>query len=118
ARLFTELGGAIHYNSKVDKILTDGSKVKGVSVGGQTIEAPYVVCNADFPYAMTKLIDDNKARGKFSPDKIDKMDYSCSCLVFYWGVNAKFPDLAAHTFIISEDLDDNLNSIFDGRRIK
>ncbi|HHT78168.1 MAG TPA: phytoene desaturase [Clostridiaceae bacterium] len=118
ARLFTELGGVIHYHSKVDKILTDGSKVKGVSVGGQTIEAPYVVCNADFPYAMTKLIDDNKARGKFSPAKIDKMDYSCSCLVFYWGVNAKFPDLAAHTFIISEDLDDNLESIFDGRRIK
>lgn len=67
---------------------------------------------------MTNLIDDKKAKGKYTDEKIDKMDYSCSCLVFYWGVDKHYPELAAHTFIISEDLDDNLNSIFDGRRIE
>ncbi|UTC61749.1 phytoene desaturase [Treponema sp. OMZ 787] len=118
ARLFEELGGKINYNSKVDKILTEGKTVKGLLVGGEKIEAPYVVCNADFPYAMTNLIDDGRVRGKYSPEKINKMDYSCSCLVFYWGVDGTYPELPAHAFVVSEDLDDNLKSIFDGRRIK
>jgi phytoene desaturase len=117
ARLFEELGGVIHYNAKVDKILIAGKKVKGLSVGGREMNAPYVVCNADFPYAMTTLIDDPRVRGRYTPEKIKKMDYSCSCLVFYWGVEGVFPELADHTFVISTDLDDNLNSIFDGRKI-
>lgn len=118
ARLFEELGGVIHYGTHVDKILTDGKRVQGLSVGGKQIPAPYVVCNADFPYAMKNLIDEPSVRGKYTPEKIDKMEYSCSCLVFYWGVDGTFPELAAHTFMISEDLQDNLNSIFDGRKIQ
>lgn len=118
ARLFEELGGVIHYNAHVDKVLTSGKKVQGISLGGEEIHAPYVICNADFPYAMTALIEDPGVRGKYTPEKINKMDYSCSCLVFYWGLDGTFPELASHTFIISEDLEDNLNSIFDGRQIK
>lgn len=118
ARLFEELGGVIHYNAHVDKILTSGKKVQGISLVGEEIHASYVICNADFPYAMTQLIDNPETRGKYTPEKINKMDYSCSCLVFYWGIDETFPKLAAHTFIISEDLEDNLNSIFDGRKIK
>ena len=117
-RLFKELGGTIHYNHPVDEILVENKKVKGVRIGHQTYEADYVVCNADFPYAITKLTSDPNVRGKYTPKKIDKMDYSCSCLVFYWGVNKTYKDLATHTFIISEDLDDNLDSIFDGTLLK
>ena len=118
ARLFGELGGKIHYQAHVDKILTDGKRVRGILVDGQEIPAPYVVCNADFPYAITRLVDEPAARGKYTPQKIDAMDYSCSCLVFYWGVRGRCEQLAAHTFIISEDLDDNLDGIFDGRRLR
>jgi phytoene desaturase len=118
ARLFEELGGIIHYNAHVDKILTDGKAVKGISVGEEERLAPYVVCNADFPYAITELIEEPSVRGRYTPEKIEKMDYSCSCLVFYWGVEGTFPQLATHTFVISEDLEDNLNSIFDGRLIR
>lgn len=118
AKLFEELGGVIHYNTHVDKIVTKDKQVEGIIVDGKQISAPYVICNADFPYAMTNLIDDKQVHGKkYTPEKINKMDYSCSCLVFYWGLDKKYPQLAAHTFVISEDLDDNLKSIFDGRRI-
>lgn len=118
AKLFQELGGVIHYNTHVDRILTENKKVQGISVNGEEIQAPYVVCNADFPYAMTNLVKDKEVYGKYTPEKINSMDYSCSCLVFYWGLDREYPELAAHTFIISEDLDDNLNSIFDGRKIE
>lgn len=117
AKLFEELGGVIHYNTHVDKILTNNRQVTGISIDGEEINSSYVVCNADFPYAMTNLIDEEEVKGKYTQEKIDNMDYSCSCLVFYWGLDKDYPELAAHTFIISEDLDDNLNSIFDGRLI-
>ncbi len=117
ARLFEELGGTIHYNTKVDEILTEQQKVRGLKVGSEKVASDFVICNADFPYAMKNLIKEPKVRGKYTPEKIDKMDYACSCLVFYWGVDATYPDLETHTFIVSEDLDDNLERIFDGRLI-
>lgn len=118
AELFEKLGGKINYNTRVDGIVIEENKVKGVSIRDKVTEAAYVVCNADFPYAITELVKEPKARGRFTPEKVDKMDYSCSCLVFYWGVDGECEELAAHTFIISKDLDDNLERIFDGRLIE
>lgn len=135
AALFEELGGQIHYNSPVERILTeaggnrpDGNRksrhrkpkhsVVGIEVAGKTIEAPYVVCNADFPYAITRLIQEEPVRGRYTPDTVDKMKYSCSCMIFYWGVKGTFPELEVHSFIIAEDLSENLDRIFDGRLIE
>lgn len=115
ANLFEELGGVIHYQSEVEAICTHQKKVTGIRVDGKDIKTDTVICNADFPYAMKYLLQEEAARGKFSPKKIDSMEYSCSCLVFYWGVDGVYPELAAHTFVVSDDLDTNLKSIFDGR---
>ncbi len=117
AELFEELGGRIEYKSRVDSISIANRKVTGINAGGKEIPADHVICNADFPYAVTELVREPKSRGRYTPEKINKMDYSCSCLVFYWGVVGECSELAAHTFIISEDLDDNLDRIFDGRLI-
>lgn len=114
-KLFLELGGRIHYHHSVDEILIENSKVRGIRVGKEVIEAPYVISDADFPYAITNLVKKDSDRGKYTQQKIDKMDYSCSCLVFYWGVEGKYEHLKTHTFIVSEDLDENLKAIFDGR---
>lgn len=148
ARLFEEIGGKIHYNANVQRIMTSddgnqgksgdkasgtaqssgqsevkgihvrGIEVTGIEVDGRLVDAPYVVCNADFPYAMKHLIDSPKVRGKYSPKKIDKMDYSCSCLVFYWGVKGTYDKLSTHNFVISSQYDENLRSIFDGTEIQ
>ena len=118
ARLFEELGGKIHYNHKVDEILIAGGKALGLAVKGKAVKSDYVISNADFPYTMTHLIKENSARGKYTKEKIDSMDYSCSCLVFYWGMDKTYEKLAPHTFVISKDLDDNLTRIFDGRLIE
>jgi len=117
ARLFEELGGRIHYKAEVDHILIREGRVAGLSVQGEEHAAPYVVCNADFPYAITQLVQSPAARGKYTPEYVDKMDYACSCLIFYWGVTGSLEDMPAHTFIMSEDLDENLRCIFDGSPI-
>lgn len=118
AALFEELGGRIHYNTPVDEIVIENQKVRGIrTASNDFIHSPNVITNADFPYSVTKLVKDKKARGKYTPEKIDDMDYSCSCLIFYWGVDGKYEHIEPHTFIISEDLEENLDRIFDGRLI-
>ena len=116
-KLFYDLGGDIHYNSKVEEIVTKDREAKGIKVDGKVITSDIVISNADFPYTMSKLITDEEVQGKYTQEKIDSMDYSCSCLVFYWAIDGEFTDLKDHTFIISEDLDKNLEQIFAGELI-
>ena len=41
-------------------------RATGIALGKETINADYIVCNADFPYAMKNLVKDEKAKGKYS----------------------------------------------------
>lgn len=78
-KLFLELGGKIHYNKEVQEILIENKKVLGIKTKEENIKSDYVISNADFPYTMKQLIKDEKNKGKYTNDKIDSMDYSCSC---------------------------------------
>lgn len=112
-RLFKELGGTIHLNSEVEEILIENKEAKGIRVQGKDILSDYTMVNADFPYAMKHLIPDEKKRGKYSDQKIDKMEYSCSCFILYLGLDKKYPTQSAHTFHMAEDFDRNVADIFD-----
>lgn len=114
-RLFLELGGEIHYNSPVEKILIKDQKAYGIQLAGQEIHSDYVMCNADFPYAMKNLVQDQAAKGKYTDKKIDQMKYSCSCFIMYLGMNRKYEEVELpHTFVFGKDLDENLEGIFSG----
>ncbi|OHW62008.1 dehydrosqualene desaturase [Andreesenia angusta] len=118
AKLLEELGGTIRYSSEVEEIFIEGGKAKGVKVDGEIFESDYVVSNADFPYTMKNLVKDEKSKGKYTDRKLDSMDYSCSCLIFYWGMDKKYEGVETHTFVVSEDLDKNLTQIFSGEYIE
>lgn len=118
-KVFIELGGKVHLNSPVDEIIIENGQSKGVSVAGEAVHSDYVICNADFPYAMKNLVKDQKAKGKYTDEKIDKMDYSCSCFILYLGMDRKYEELEhVHTFVFSEDLDQNLDQVFSGEKIE
>lgn len=117
-KLFLDLGGKIHYSAKVDEIVAKDKKIEGIKLGNDFIKSDIVISNADFPYTMTELIKDESIKGKYTHKKIESMDYSCSCLVFYWAVDGVFDNLAGHTFIVSENLDKNLEEIFSGKLIE
>ena len=88
--MFLELGGKIQYQTAVDEIVIEDKQTKGIRVADRIIESDYVVCNADFPYAMKQLIPNESKRGKYTDKKIDRMEYSCSCLLFYLGVDKTY----------------------------
>lgn len=114
AEVFEDLGGKIEYNATVSNILIDEGVANGIKVNDEIVLSDYVLCNADFPYAMKNLIA-HPHKGKYTDEKIDKMDYSCSCLLFYWGMDRKYDDIQdVHTFIFSNDLDNNMAQVFSG----
>lgn len=115
-RLFTELGGELHTETPVERIAIEDGRAVGVVAGGELFRADAVVCNADFPYAMRKLVADERARGKYTPEKIDAMDYSCSCFVLYLGLDKRYPDTAVHSIRFAPDFERNIADIFDDER--
>ena len=118
AKLLEDLGGRVNYGATVEEIVIESDAVKGVKIEGSVLESDYVVSNADFPYTMKHLIKDARAKGKYTDQKIDSMDYSCSCLIFYWGMAKRYELVDTHTFIVSRDLDKNLEQIFSGAFIE
>ena len=114
ASLFEELGGKINYNCAVEEVLIQNGKSGGLFVDQQKIKSDYVVCNADFPYAMKNLIKQSTYKGKYTDKKIDSMKYSCSVVLMYLGLKKKIDGLKVHNIIFADDFDRNISDIFQG----
>ncbi|GGJ84715.1 dehydrosqualene desaturase [Lentibacillus kapialis] len=118
-KLFLELGGDIHYNTNVEEICIENGQATGVHANGKKEASDFIMCNADFPFAMKHLVKKTEAKGKYTDKKIDNMKYSCSCFLLYLGMNRKYEEIEhVHNFVFNEELDKNLNDIFEGNRLK
>lgn len=115
-RLVGEMGGSIHYNAPVEKIEIQDGEAKGVWVAGKLHTADYVLCTADFPYALDALLPPDFKQGKYSKATLDKRKYSCSCLMMYLNLDKdSFPGLTVHSLAFSKDFRGNLDDIFEGK---
>jgi phytoene desaturase len=112
-KLFIELGGKISYNSTVEEIVIKNKKAHGVLVDSKEVQADFIVCNADFPYAVKNLIKTKNNKGIYTDKKIDSMEYSCSCFMLYLGLNKKYDALSVHNIIFAQDFDKNIKDIFE-----
>ena len=111
AKVITEQGGAIHTNTPVESLIIKNKAVLGVRLqDGSEILADEVVVNADFSYAMTHLVKPDELV-KHSPEKLKKLEYSCSTFMLYLGLN-KCYDIPHHTIIFAEDYNTNIANIF------
>ncbi|WP_100012258.1 phytoene desaturase family protein [Lentibacillus sediminis] len=118
-RLFQELGGKIYYNMNVEEIRIQDGTAKGILVNDKEVDADFVVCNSDFPFAMKHLVKNEKAKGKYTDKKIDSMKYSCSCFLMYLGMDRKYDEIDhVHNFVFNEDLEKNLHDIFAGNKLE
>jgi phytoene desaturase len=111
ARAATESGAKIHLDTPVKRLTFDGDAVTGIELAnGERERADAVVLNADFGHAMTKLVPPEKLR-KYAPDKLAKMDFSCSTFMLYLGVNGRVP-MSHHTIVFAKDYRRNVRQIF------
>lgn len=110
AKVVLESGGKILLNNGVKKLKTNGRKVTGLLLeDGQEIEADEVIINGDFAHAMTHLVEPGLLK-KYTHEKLEKKQYSCSTFMLYLGVNKRF-DLPHHTIWFAKDYRKNVEEI-------
>lgn len=111
ARVCEELDVKIHLGRGVRQLVLDGDRVTGVELeDGSVHAADETVLNADFGYAMKHLVPEGSLR-KYSPEKIDRREFSCSTFMLYLGLD-KLYDLPHHTIFFADDYRRNVGEIF------
>lgn len=113
-RLFEELGGQIHLKAEVQEILADQRRVTGIRLAdGSVHQADDVVSNADVAFTYRYLIPEQYRR-KYSNRKLDRMKYSMSLFVIYFGTKRRYTDtgLTHHNIILGKRYKELLNDIF------
>lgn len=113
-RLFEELGGRVELNTEVEEILVQGRKVTGVRLAdGSVHNADVVVSNGDVAFTYRNLIRE-QYRKKYTDRKIDRIKYSMSLVVIYFGTKRRYLDskFAHHNIILNERYTGLLKDIF------
>jgi phytoene desaturase len=106
-------GVRFRFNAPVEKILVDGRRAAGVKLaGGETLPADIVVANADLGYVYRNLLPE-----KAAADRIDRMEYGCSTVMFYWGLDTRYPGLGPHNIFFSGDYRRNFEAILKEDRL-
>jgi len=118
-RLFVELGGKINLNSEISEITVSGKKVTGVKLhNGSLHSADIIISNADMAITYKNLIA-SKFRRKYTDSKINRMRYSMSLFVIYFGTKKRYTDsgLKHHNIILGKRYKGLLRDIFSRKRL-
>jgi phytoene desaturase len=75
---------------------------------GRELTADIFVGNADLPYIYKELLPD-AAPAK----KLDEKLYTCSTIMFYWGVDKEYPQIAHHNVFLGGDYKASFDQIFN-----
>ena len=103
-------GVTIRYSTPVSSILVDGRRTTGVElVGGERVEADVVVANADLPYVYEQLLP----RDESAIRRLNGLKYTCSALMFFWGVDKEYPQIQHHNVFLSNDYKGSFDRIFN-----
>ena len=115
-QLFAELGGEIRLNSEVSELILDGKQAKGARLmDGTSVTADAVVSNGDVASTYKNLVP-AKVRRKFTDRKVDRMSYSMSLFVIYFGTDRKYEGTAHHEILMGPRYKELLADIF-GRKV-
>ena len=98
----------INCKKPVKEILLNGKSAEGILLeDGTKVDADLVIASADLPYVYDKLLDD-----KQKTQSLKKKKYSCSAIVFHWGVDKVYPQLDHHSVFLNDPYQAGLNAIF------
>jgi phytoene desaturase len=102
-------GVQFQYKKPVAQIVVNGNKTSGILLeDGTMIEADVVIANADLPYIYRRLLPD-----KHAANRLKKRKYSCSAIVFHWGVDRVYPQLEHHSVFLNDPYKAGLDKIFN-----
>ena len=118
-RLFQELGGAIRLSSEVEEILVDASTRRATGVrlaGGEVVAADAVVSNGDVAQTYMQLVP-AAVRRKNTDRRMERLRYSMSLFVIYFGTNRRYDDIAHHEILMGPRYEGLLDDIFRTKKL-
>ncbi len=119
-QLFEDLGGELRLDSPVQLIeLESGTKHSKhlLSTDQQKRESfDLVVSNADVHHTYSKLYRHVEA-AKSTSRRLERMEWSMSLFVMYFGTNRRYSDLAHHTILFGPRFKGLLDDIFKGNKL-
>jgi len=114
-KLFTDCGGDVRLSSPVRGITVEGRK-HFVTTDNGTEKFDVVVSNADLHHTYANLYRD-EPRAKAPARRLERMTWSMSLMVIYFGTRIRYPDLAHHTILFGQRYKGLLDEIFHGHQV-
>ncbi len=101
-RLAQELGVELAFGRRVDRLVAEGVKIRGVEVEDRLYPADAVVANSDFVRSHRELMPPTATRRRIErfPRQFEP---ACSGIVIYFGLDRKYDNLWHHDFFFSKD---------------
>lgn len=97
------------YKAPVKQLKVEGNRVTGALLeDGSWLTADLFVGNADLPYIYKDLLPDAT-----EAKKLEKMKYTSSAIMFYWGVDKLYPEIGPHNIFLAGDYKQSFDSIFN-----
>ena len=117
-KLFTDIGGEVRLSTPVRSIsVGEGAKpTHSVSTDGGAEAFDVVVSNADLAHTYAELYG-GEARAAKTARRVEKMKWSMSLVVVYFGTSRRYPDLAHHTILFGPRYKGLLDDIFGGPKL-
>ena len=104
-----KLGVKFVYNAPVKKLEINNNRVIGAITSDNSVfTADIFVGNADLPYIYKELLPD-----PVEAKKLDEKLYTCSTIMFYWGVDKQYPQIAHHNVFLGGDYKASFDQIFN-----
>jgi phytoene desaturase len=111
-RLFTEMGGKLRLDCRVEELLVEKGAACGVRLAsGEKIPGSIVVSNADVANFYRKAVAPG-LRKKWTDAKLERMRYSMGLFLIYFGTDRTYETLAHHTIVLTERYEKLLEDIF------
>ena len=108
AAIADEHGIGIKYNSAVKEIKVEGRRASGLLFEDGGFEpADVIVANADLPYSYSKLLPAGR-----DSERIDRLKFTCSAIIFHWGMDRVMPGLEQHNVFVSSQFRQNIQAVF------
>ncbi len=118
-RLFQDIGGTIEYETRVEEIVIDPRSRRATGVrlaGGELRSADTVVSNGDVAFTYRRLVRP-EFRRTYTDEKLERLDYSMSLFVLYFGTNRRYEDIAHHEILMGPRYKELLKDVFDAKTL-
>jgi len=111
-------GVHIRYHAPVRQIEVASGRATGVVLeDGSRLTADVVVANADLPYVYRCLLSEGDQHDRAEAQRLERLKYTSSAIMFYWGVDQVCPPLDTHNLFLCGDYRGGFDRIFAGHAL-